>query len=76
MFHVQKQSFSLDISKHIKDSMNAFDMEIPVDKEFYDSVKIGQEIKSDFRVGTAVMKGSFGSNTVTVKTKRTVVETR
>ena len=49
--------------------MNAIEIEIPVDKEYYDNVDVGDTINNDFRVGSMVMKGSFGSWDVTVKGK-------
>lgn len=56
-----KQSrFSLSISDHIKDQMNAIEFELPVDKEFYDSVSEGTEIVDRFRVGSLLLNGSFG----------------
>ncbi|MDI9859740.1 hypothetical protein [Flectobacillus roseus] len=65
-----KQShLSLSIKKHIKDAMNAVDFEIPVDKEFYDSVEEGQEIIDNFRFGSMVLYGSFGDWEMKVKKK-------
>lgn len=65
-----KQShLSLSIKKHIKDAMNAVDFEIPVDKEFYDSVEEGQEIIDNFRFGSMVLYGSFGDWELKVKKK-------
>ena len=68
-FEIKQSHFSLDITKHIKDAMNAIEIEIPVDKEYYDNVDVGDTINNDFRVGSMVMKGSFGSWDVTVKGK-------
>ena len=68
-FEIKQSHFSLDITKHIKDAMNAIEVEIPVDKEYYDNVDVGDTINDDFRVGSMVMKGSFGSWDVTVKGK-------
>lgn len=68
-FEIKQSHFSLDITKHIKDAMNAIEIEIPVDKEYYDNVDVGDTINDDFRVGSLVMKGSFGSWDVTVKGK-------
>lgn len=66
-----KQShFSIDPMKHIKDGMNAIEFELPVSKEFYDSVKIGTNIVDDFRVGSAVFSGSYGSWKMSVTEKR------
>lgn len=68
-FEIKQSHFSLDITKHIKDAMNAIEIEVPVDKEYYDNVDVGDTINDDFRVGSMVMKGSFGSWDVTVKGK-------
>lgn len=68
-FEIKQSHFSLDITKHIKDAMNAIEIEIPVDKEYYDNVDVGDTINNDFRVGSMVMKGSFGNWDVTVKGK-------
>lgn len=68
-FEIKQSHFSLDIGKHLKDAMNAIEIEIPVDKEYFDSVEVGDTINDDFRVGSLVMKGSFGSWDITVKNK-------
>lgn len=65
-----KQShFSLSIKKHIKDAVNSIEFELPVDKEFYDSVSEGTEIIDKFRFGSFVLYGSLGDWEMTVKGK-------
>jgi hypothetical protein len=65
-----KQShFSLSIKKHIKDAINAVEFELPVDKDFYDSVSEGTELVDKFRFGSFVLYGSFGDWKMTVKEK-------
>ncbi len=65
-----KQShISLSITKHIKDSMNAIEFEMPVDKEFYDNVNVGSEIVDSFRVGSLLLSGSLGDWRMTVVDK-------
>lgn len=68
-FNIKQVHYNLSIENHIKDSMNDISIQIPVDKEYYDSVEIGQIIDDSFRVGSFVMKGSFGSWRVTVEDK-------
>lgn len=68
-FEIKQSHFSLDIGKHLKDAMNAIEIEIPVDKEYFDNVEVGDTISDDFRVGSLVMKGSIGNWDVTVKSK-------
>ena len=65
-----KQShFSLSIKKHIKDAVNAIEFELPVDKEFYDSVSEGTELVDKFRFGSLILTGSFGDWEMKVKNK-------
>jgi hypothetical protein len=66
---LKQAHFSLSIKKHIKDAVNAIDFEMPVDKEFYDSVSEGTEIIDKFRFGSFVLGGSFGDWEMTVKGK-------
>ena len=71
VFEIKQSHFTLDLSEHLKDAMNSLTMEIPVDKEFYDSVEIGDVISEEFRTGSLLMKGSFGKWKVTVANKET-----
>lgn len=65
-----KQShISLSVSKHIKDAMNKVYFEIPVDKDFYNSVQVGTKLVDNFRTGSFIMSGSFGDWVLTVKGK-------
>ena len=66
---LKQAHFSLSIKKHIKDAVNAIDFEMPVDKEFYDSVSNGTEIIDKFRFGSFVLGGSFGDWEMTVEGK-------
>jgi len=57
-----KQSHvSLDLGKHMKDEMNKIQFQMPVDQIFYKSVKVGDNLVDEFRSGSFVMDGSFGS---------------
>ncbi|MFN8347338.1 MAG: hypothetical protein U0X91_20205 [Spirosomataceae bacterium] len=66
---LKQASLTLSIKKHIRNAMNAVDFEIPVDKEFYDSVSEGTEIVDNFRFGSLVLYGTFGDWEMTVKGK-------
>ena len=56
-----KQShFTLDITEHARDEMNAIEFEIPVDRDYYNSLSLGDEIVDDFRVGSFIFNGSLG----------------
>lgn len=68
-FNIKQSHFSLDIGQHLKDEMNDITIQIPVDKEYYDSVEVGDTIADDFRMGSFVLYGSFGNWDVTVEDK-------
>lgn len=68
-FNIKQTHFTLDIGEHLKDTMNDISIEIPVDKEYYDSVEIGDTIDDSFRMGSFIWKGSFGNWKVTVESK-------
>ena len=67
--HLKQSHFSLSIKKHLKDYANSIDFEIPVDKEYFDSVEQGSKIVDKFRFGSFVLYGSFGDWEMTVKEK-------
>lgn len=68
-FEIKQSHFTLDISEHLKDSINKLTFEVPVDKDYYNKVRVGQEITDSFRMGSFVMKGSIGKWKITVKNK-------
>ena len=68
-FNIKQSHFTLDISQHLKDSMNDISIQIPVDKEYYDSVEVGDVVADDFRVGSLIFKGSFGNWDVMIEDK-------
>ena len=68
-FNIKQTHFTLDIGEHLKDAMNDISIEIPVDKEYYDSVEVGDVIDDSFRMGSFIWKGSFGNWKVTVESK-------
>lgn len=68
-FNIKQSHFTLDISQHLKDAMNDISIQIPVDKEYYDSVEVGDTIADDFRMGSFIFKGSFGNWDITVEDK-------
>ena len=68
-FNIKQTHFTLDIGEHLKDAMNDITIEIPVDKEYYDSVEVGDVIDDSFRMGSFIWKGSFGNWKVTIESK-------
>lgn len=70
---IKQSHFSLNVKDHVKDSMNAIELDIAVDKEYYDSYEEGDEILSEFRSGSFVTSGKLGSWKITLKDKRVEV---
>ena len=68
-FNIKQSHFTLDLGEHLKDAMNDISIEMPVDKEYYDSVEVGDVIDDSFRMGSFIWKGSFGNWKVTVESK-------
>lgn len=68
-FNIKQTHFTLDLGEHLKDTMNDISIEIPVDKEYYDNVEVGDVIDDSFRMGSFIWKGSFGNWKVTVESK-------
>ena len=68
-FNISQSHFTLDLSQHFKDAMNDITIQIPVDKEYYDSVEVGDTINDDFRMGSFIFAGSFGNWDITVEDK-------
>lgn len=66
---ISQRHITLDISEHLKDSLNDIEIQIPVDKEYYDNLEIGDTIDDSFRVGSLIMKSSWGSWNVQVINK-------
>lgn len=70
--NVAQSHFTLSLSQHMKDAMNSVDIEIMVDKDYYDSLEIGDSVNDDFRWGSFISSGSIGSWDITVSDKREV----
>lgn len=69
--NIAQSHFTLDLMEHLKDSMNDVSIEIMVDKDYYDSVEIGENIEDSFRWGSFIKSGSIGSWDIKVTDKRT-----
>ncbi len=66
---IKQVHYSLDFTEHIKDSLNELTVRIPVDKEYYNEVEIGDVIDDSFRLGSLLAKGSAGKWKITVENK-------
>ena len=68
-FEIKQMHYSLNLKDHAKDALNKFTLEIPVDKEYYDNVRVGQEVSNGFRMGSLMLYGSAGKWKVVIKNK-------
>jgi hypothetical protein len=69
-FRIKQSTFTLDIGEHIKNGMNAIELELPVSKSFYDRVSVGTEISKSFKMGSLLFNGDFSNLHMTVTGKR------
>lgn len=69
-FQLKQTHFTLDLTTHAKDALNKAEFDVIVSEDYYNSVSVGDVISDDFRVGSAVLKGSFGKWKVSVIDKR------
>lgn len=65
-FRLKQSRISLDLMEHFKDGMNAITFELPVDEDFYNTVKVGTTVTDQFRTGSFILKGSFSNWTMKV----------
>lgn len=70
--NISQSHFTLDLKQHFKDAMNDVDIEVMVDKDYYDSFEIGDSVNDDFRWGSFISSGSIGNWDITVSDKREV----
>jgi len=69
-FRIKQGTFTLDIFEHIKNEVNAIDIEVPVDKEFYNRLSVGQDITNAFKYGSLIFNGDFSTLHMRVTGKR------
>lgn len=67
---IKQATYTLNVGEHIKNSINAISLQIPVSKKFYNSVSVGTRISNDFKYGSLVFNGDFSELRVTVKDKQ------
>lgn len=58
---IKQSHFTLDVGEHVKDAMNKVELEIPVEKQYFDSLNEGDVLDDSFRFGSWLIKGSYGS---------------
>jgi hypothetical protein len=69
LLNVHQSNFTLDISQHIKNSMNSSEFQIPVSEDYYNNVKEGEDLSDEFKLGSFIMSGKWGNIKVTVVKK-------
>lgn len=67
---LEQSHFSINPMTHIKDAANAIEFELPVDKNFYDSIGVGSQIVDEFRLGSFILHGSLGDWKMSVVNKQ------
>ena len=72
-FKLRQSHVTFDIDEHLKDMLNEITFDMPVDEDYYNKVKVGDDIVDDFRMGSLIMYGSFGSWDMSVDDKKVVV---
>lgn len=69
-FELKQVRLSLNPLSHVRDKINTIEFELPVDKEFYDSIDVGDLIIDRFRAGSFILRGSFSNWRMSVINKR------
>lgn len=71
-FKIKQSTFTISISEHLKNEANKQFLQIPVDCDFYKTLSIGQELHSEFKMGSFFFNGDLSKLKVTVENKQIV----
>ena len=67
---IHQTTYTLDPFEYMKNKMNDIEFEIPVDKEYYNTCKVGSKINDPrLKMGSLVMDGDFSKLKVTISGK-------
>lgn len=69
-FKIKQGTFTLDLFEHAKNEMNSIEIEIPVNKDYYNRLSIGQDITDSFKWGSLIVDGDFSTLHMKVIGKR------
>lgn len=69
-FKIKQGTFSLSIGEHIKNEANAIEMEMPVSREFYNQLSIGDDLLDNFKAGSFWIDGDLSWLHMKVISKR------
>lgn len=67
---LHQSTFTLDPIEHIKNSMNDIEMWVETSKDFYYSVRKGEELSSNFKSGSFWLNGDISNLHITITDKR------
>jgi len=67
---VKQVTYTVDINEHLKNRMNTIKFTIPVSKEFYALVSIGNKLSSEMKIGSAIIDGDFSRLNIKVIDKQ------
>jgi hypothetical protein len=71
---IRQVSYSLSLSKQLRDAVNAEEFDLPTDKVTYDHANPGDDLFDSFRAGSAIFRGSLGSWRIKVVGKRVQID--
>lgn len=69
---IKQSTVTLDVWEHVKNSMNAIEMSIPVEKSYWESQRTGNKLSDQWKPGSLLFNGDFSKLVVTVVDKKTV----
>jgi len=69
-FKIKQGTFTLDIFEHVKNSVNSIEIELPVNRDFYNRLSIGQDLTDSFKWGSLIFDGDFSTLHMRVIGKR------
>lgn len=69
-FKIKQGTFTLDIFEHIKNNVNSIEIELPVNRDFYNRLSIGQDLTDQFKWGSLIFDGDFSTLHMRVIGKR------
>ena len=69
-FKIKQGTFTLDIFEHIKNNVNSIEIELPVNRDFYNRLSIGQDLTDSFKWGSLIFDGDFSTLHMRVIGKR------
>lgn len=69
---IKQSSFTLDLGEHLKNSWNAFEINLETSRECYNRVKIGDKLSNKFKSGSFWINRDIEHLEMTIKDKRIV----